>query len=366
MYIYWSILILSFLFVFFFHIYQDKKICLNGRKISSVKQLNFILIILYIVFFIGVRDKVLDTASYIDIFERMPLDFRQMLMIVNQSSSKGFYLIMGIFKIFISDNHYIWLTFLGAISCFCIFKTLYKYSIDISLSLYLFVASCTFTWLLNGIRQFLVVCILFGFIDWLIDGKKIKYIALILVLSTIHNSVLFMIPICLVVSSKEIMNKKMILLIIAMIICIIFSDKLFSLAGEILEKDYSSTLSKDTGSNYLRIIISAVPILIILMTNGFKKNYSSSVCLAINMSLIGVMFYIAATFTSGILVGRMPIYFTIYNLYLLPWVIQNSFKGKWKMAMMLLCMFFYLIYFYYQMEIAWGGLEYISYFLGIF
>ena len=101
MYIYWSILILSFLFVFFFHIYQDKKICLNGRKISSVKQLNFILIILYIVFFIGVRDKVLDTASYIDIFERMPLDFRQMLMIVNQSSSKGFYLIMGIFKIFI-------------------------------------------------------------------------------------------------------------------------------------------------------------------------------------------------------------------------------------------------------------------------
>ena len=87
-------------------------------------------------------------------------------------------------------NHYIWLTFLGAISLLLLFfKTLYKYSIDISLSLYLFVASCTFTWLLNGIRQFLVVCILFGFIDWLIDGKKIKYIALILVLSTIHNSV---------------------------------------------------------------------------------------------------------------------------------------------------------------------------------
>ena len=81
------------------------------------------------------------------------------------------------------------------------------------------------------------------------------------------------------------------------------------------------------------------------------------------MNLVGICFYFAATFTNGVLVGRMPIYFTVYGLYLLPWVIRNCFTKRSRKVVWVLCAISYFICFYYQMCIAWDGLMYVSKFL---
>ena len=71
--------------------------------------------------------------------------------------------IEGFFKKFVTDNYYGWLFFVAGISCVCIFRNLYKYSIDFPMTMYLFIAGGTFTWLINGIRQFFsskyIICI---------------------------------------------------------------------------------------------------------------------------------------------------------------------------------------------------------------
>lgn len=91
-----------------------------------------------------------------------------------------------------------------------------------------------------------------------------------------------------------------------------------------------------------------------------EKKANKSIKLAINMSFVGVCFYFASTFTDGILIGRMPIYFTVYNLYLLPWLIHNCFEIRSRKIVWLGCACAYGLYFYYQMEVAWGGLMYVS------
>ena len=148
-------------------------ITIEGYKIRRVNETFVFIMIAYIVFFLGFRDVVLDTGAYIDSFNILPDNFQNLLLYLKGiDSGKGFYLFAGLFKILISSNHYVWLFFLASISTTSYLELLYKYSVDFPLTAYLFIATCTFTWLLNGCRQFLVVSIFFGFIDWLIRGEK--------------------------------------------------------------------------------------------------------------------------------------------------------------------------------------------------
>ncbi len=366
--IYWSMLLNTVVFGIICYVTPRKKIYVEGEKVNRVNIIWVFIIVMYMLFFLGFRDKVLDTGTYIASFNAMPDNLKDLLLYIKVvDNGKGFSFIAGLFKIFISQEHYAWLFFLALVSCACIFRTLYIYSIDFPLTAYLFIATTTFTWLLNGSRQFLAVSILFGFVDWLLEGKKIRYILLILALTTIHSSVIFMAVIVLFISSEEIFGKKMIFFMILTIIGTCYSEHVFEFLRTTSDSlDYSATLGMGGGSSVLRLLESAVPILIVLLNHeNVKRIAPRSIKLAINMSLIGSCFYFASTFTDGILVGRMPIYFTIYNLFLLPWVIRNCFTRESKKIVWVSCIVCYFAYFYYQMCIAWDGLMYVSDFLGI-
>lgn len=361
--VYWSMLVMSAIIGVLCYITPRKIKIIDDEEISKVRIGYVLLFVGYFVFFIGFRDKVLDTGAYIENFNEIPMSFTE--VIANLSivkNGKGFYLIAAIFKLYILNNHYAWLFFLAIISCFFLFKTLYKYSIDFPLSAYLFIATTTFTWLLNGSRQFLVVCILFGFADWIIRGDKIQYIMLAILLSTIHSSAIFIAIIVVFISAEEILGKKMICFVAITVVGTYYSENVFAFFAELSETfDYSSSMTLDAGSNILRFFVAFTPLLIVLLNyRNVKQIAPPDIKLAINMSLVGNCFYFASTFTNGILVGRMPIYFTVYNLYLLPWVIRNCFTQDSKKFVWIFCVGLYFIFFYYQMCIAWDGLMYVS------
>lgn len=145
--------------------------------------------------------------------------------------------------------------------CGCLFRTIYKYSIDFPLSAYLFIATTTFTWLLNGTRQFLVVCILFGFVEWIIEGKKIRYILLALALTTIHSSAIFMAVIVLFIEVNQTFTKKTIFFIGLTVVGTYYSEQVFEFLGETSESlNYADTMAIDGGSNIFRLIVASVPI----------------------------------------------------------------------------------------------------------
>lgn len=65
------------------------------------------------------------------------------------------------------------------------------------------------------------------------------------------------------------------------------------------------------------------------------------------MSIIGSGIYIISKIlSSGVMIGRLPIYFTMYNLILLPWLIQNLFdKNERRLIyyLMIVCYFAFSI-----------------------
>lgn len=360
MFVYWSFFALTIIMMGIYYVsisgeYITKDV---SRKSHLYAGITFV----YICLICGLRDAVLDTTAYINEFNHLSKNFTDFLEIIKISNDKrGFILIEYIFKRFISDNYYMWLVFLCSISCICLYKGFCEYSEDLSFTMYLFVASTTFTWLINGMRQFVAVCILFAFSNLWREGKKIKYIILILLVSTIHISAILVIPVYMIASNKKIWDKRMILFMIATIVGTYYSEKVFAIFNNMLLKDYSESLSASSGSNFMRLLVAFVPIFLVIITKKYVEEISDEkIRFCINMSLVNFCFYFASTFTSGILVGRMPIYFSIYNLCLLPWLIENCFTRQSRVIAKVGCIICYSFYFYYQMVIAWHGLKYES------
>ena len=365
--IYWSMMAATALFGFLSLGYNKLRYKTNVVNNYRTRFSYAFLTFAYIAFFCSLRDVVQDTSLYISSFNSTPNNWSSIPQFIsNHETGKLFYIIQAVFKNLISDNHYVWLGFLCIISMACLLRVYYKRSENFPFTAFLFVASTSFTWLINGTRQFLVVCILFAFSDWLLKEKRGRYAFLALVLSYIHNAAIFMIPVCLFISAKKLWDKRLFFFVVLTILGTIFSENVFDFLNDTLDKDYSAGLAADTGSNILRLIIALVPVIIIAIERKIVEDEADDkIILAANMSVVNACFYLASTFTSGILVGRMPIFFSIYNLYLLPWLIKHCFKWDKYKIITILCIVFYTFYFYYQMHIAWKGLEYVSEILNI-
>ena len=59
-------------------------------------------------------------------------------------------------------------------------------------------------------------------------------------------------------------------------------------------------------------------------------------------------------FTSGIFIGRLPIYFSLYGYILLPWEIEHMFEEKSQRLIYLFMIVAYLMFYYYQVVLSWG------------
>ena len=100
--------------------------------------------------------------------------------------------------------------------------------------------------------------------------------------------------------------------------------------------------------------------------NKIKDKLTPIIKLSINMSLIASGLYvISKVASSGILLGRLPIYFSMYNLILLPWLLNNIFEKKEKNLLYYTMVLCYIAFFYYQMVITWGGMGYSSQLLNL-
>ena len=72
------------------------------------------------------------------------------------------------------------------------------------------------------------------------------------------------------------------------------------------------------------------------------------------MSLIAAFAYILSGFTSGLFLGRIPIYFSLYNYILIPWIIEKTFTKNSVKIIYIVLIILYMLFYYYQVHITWG------------
>lgn len=326
-----------------------------------------------IIFFAGLRSGVEDTWTYIETFKGYPLWPDAYEFITDPSAREpGFRIFSVLIKTYISQDYQVWLFIIASISGICIMYPLYKYSCNYGMSVFLFMVSCQFIWLLNGMRQFLVAAILFACTPLILNKKPISYIIIVLILSTFHKSALIMIPAYFIVDSEP-WSKRTMLFIACIILAMVFTSQFTGLLDTVVENsDYASSMNEfkdtDDGTNPIRILVESVPIIIaFLYRDRIKDKLTSVIKISINMSLISSGLYIISKIArSGVMLGRLPIYFSLYNLILLPWLIKFVFENNEKRLMNFMMIIGYCSFFYYQMVVTWNGVGYVSNVLKIF
>lgn len=316
---------------------------LNTDSRQQSTRLFFALFIFgYIILICGLRSNMADTPVYVDNFNSRSADIFGSIDMGQKGW--GFWFLSDVFKALVSSDSQVWLFVIAAISGLCVMRTMYKYSVDFPLTIFIFVATNTYLWMINGIRQFLAAAILFAFSDWLFQKKAARYIILILILSAIHNSVLIMIPVYFVVVSRPLWNKKIIFFIFVILGCVLFANQFTDFFAEVT--GYGEYVTRTGGSSYMRVLISAVPGVIAFWKRKQIRELDSRVMdICINLSVVTACFYLLSAFTSGIYIGRIPIYFSMYAMLLLPWLLHHVFNRKERAVLYALCVICYLIYF---------------------
>ena len=309
----------------------------------------------YIIFWAGIRSGVADTRAYINMYEAMPNNLTAIPELwASNNKAPGFYTLAIIFKCIVSDNYHFWLMFIAMVSGFSVMYAVWKYSDNFFYSAFLFIVTINFTWLLNGIRQFLVVSILFALSDWIIERKTWRYIIAVLILSTIHFTALIMIPIYFIVTEKP-FGLKIILFLIALLLAIVFLEPFIDMLELFLEETqyggFSEYFVDDDGVNPLRTLVATIPSIIAFMSRKKINHINDRLLdLCINMSLISAGLYLLGVFTSGILFGRFPIYCELYNIILLPALFKRCFGKNNAIIMYVLCAVGFLLYYFLQMK----------------
>lgn len=320
-----------------------------------------------VIFFAGLRSDVADTDAYIKMYNAYQIGFSGIFNVLKESDEPGFILISIFIKTYISQDYNVWFFIIASISGLSIMYGIYRYSKNFGMSVFLFMASCNFTWMFNGIRQYLVVSILFACTFLIEERKFIKYCIIILILATIHKTAIVMIPVYFLAINKP-WHKTTAAIILGILLCMLFADRFLNVFTEVMESSsyaqgYQEFSKTDDGVNIITIFISLVPVAIsFLFRKKLEKDNDNEIMnIATNMSILAVCMYIISKITrSGVLVGRMGIYFTTYNLILLPWLIDKCFDVKERRLIKYIMIVCYIGLFYYQLNVSWDGLEYIS------
>lgn len=338
-----------------------------GTKENRIPFLTLFLVTVPSIFFLGMQDNFADTPGYISFYQELSTEFSLENLKLN---SYGFSILQRFCKAYLFENANIWLILMIIISIIPIIINISKHSPNPAISFFLFFASTEFTFLINGARQFIAVCIAFYGLKFLINKQPIRYLLIVLLAMSFHQTALIML-IAYPISVIKPFKKNMILISILALVMAIFSENVLQIADDMFIADsayghYMDDIYREAGVNILRTLTHWVPVVLTYIYREKIWQINDRVMnICVNFSLINALIFTFASTIGANLTGRMAEYFTIYNLLLYPMIFKRCASPKTRQWLIPLFVIIYIAFFIYQMHIMWGT-TYRSQLLGIF
>ncbi|MEE0799892.1 MAG: EpsG family protein [Gemmiger sp.] len=342
-----------------------KKAMLLPGQTSSVGQWGWpaciILALPYVVWAMN-RTNFGDTEVYRQIFADVPSNPVQLPeYLMGHTKDQGFSVLTCIVKIFVGQNDHFFFFLIAAFQMFCVIWFFRRYSNYFLLTFFMFVASTDYlSWMFNGIRQFIAVCIVLLSYKLILRKRYLPAILVILLAATIHGSALLMIPVIFAIQGKA-WNKKTLLILGVILIATLFIDNFTSILDTVLaETQYSDMITNeiwttDDGTNVFRILFYSIPAVIALVGKRYLDEADDpAMNIFANCAVVTSAFYILSGATSGIYIGRLPIYTTLPGYVVCPWLIDRMFTKDSARLVRFGLVAGYLAFFYYQMHMAWN------------
>lgn len=334
-----------------------KKRIVSGAEINQTNIIFAIITFLPIFFTVSMGDVFVDVWNYMEGYKQISTSFAD---IDWSGKGPGFKVIEVIIKRIFGNNADIFRIIIALMQSIPIVLVFRYYSSDYLMSMFLFVATAIYiSWMMNGLRQFTAATIIFAATPLLVKKKYVPLIIVILLASTIHNTALIMLPVILIVQGQAWNRKTVIFIIAAIIAMYVFGNNtsLFDSAIEGVGLNYSITeahASGDTGTSFFRVLVNMVPMIIALIFRKKIDVNNKFINICVNMSVITSGLYLISMVTSGVLIGRLPVYTTLYNMILLPYLVKNVFDEHDSKIVTIAMVVLYIFYYWYQMHISNG------------
>lgn len=293
----------------------------------------------------GLRSNIGDTYVYVEQYTNLA-NFNGVI----EGKDKGFTVFtLILYQICTDPQFMIFITAL--ITQICNFITMCKYKSYFELETYMYIASGAYLVTMNGIRQALAGGVMFAYTNLIVKGKFIPYLLVVLLMSTIHNSAIIMIPVYFIARQKAWSKNTLIIIVLSSIGFLFFYELvpgLMDMLGDSTYAEYEEALlTEGGGSSFMRVIVNAVPVVLsYLYRDKIKEKWAES-NVFINMSLLNLIMITFALYNW--IFARFSIYFQLYNFILLPFIIKNCFERREERDLIyylfLIC---YFIFFYVE------------------
>lgn len=296
-----------------------------------------------------------DTGLYLTIYKNLDISWKALKdTLLADESGKGFFAFQWLIKNVFRGSETAYRLILALLHSIPVLYVFRKYSDNFILSLYLFVATgCHTAWMMNGLRQYLAVCIIMTATPLMIKRKYIPLIAVILLAATIHSSAILMLPIVFIIQGRAWNYKTFFFIIITIIMMYAFSNYTGLLDSMLEETEYAGTMASaiamgDDGTNPIRVLVNSIPMLLsILGKKQIDSENNEVINLCVNMSIITSGLYLISMVTSGIMLGRLPIYTSLYSLIALPYFTDKIFTKHSSRIVNVLMIILYFMYYLY-------------------
>lgn len=360
---YWWLLIWLFVGGAICSCFPKRRELVNDRVVTRWDIWPAILMVLPYIVWAGFRGNLADTRLYrIGFLNATPSLSSIPAFFTNpEIKDPGYETLVVIMRYILGTNSDMFFLTIAAVQGLSMVHVFRKYSTNYWMCIFLFVASTDYmSWMMNGMRQFLVVAVIFACFRWLLERKYILLILMLLVVSTVHESALLMIPIIFIVQGKA-WNMKTVLMLAATMVVVAFIDRFTPIMNDLLQNTNYDTalseevLSQDDGTNAIRVLVYSVPALLSLLGLKYVRAADDPVInICVNCSIVTMALYLVSMVTSGIYIGRLPIYTTLQGYIAVPWLINNIFEKRSAQLVSYMMVFMFCAVFYYQMFMVWN------------
>lgn len=305
-----------------------------------------VVFVVVLIFVEGLRHGYEDTANYKGTYNKsIDGDLETLL---RSSKEPGFVLIQWLLKRLSSEPQF----FILVVAAFLNTADVWfikKYSTDLSFSLYLYFL-LAFLANMNGIRQLTAATFMMLAFRWVVEKKYVRYVLLVALLSTIHRSILVVIPLILVFGGRR-WNIFAILFLLFCLFSAVVPGPINALIGALAEDDYAGYITGYTANaSIINVFIEAVPLILGLFYHvnnmGGNKNNSRAIDILINMQIVRFGFMLLATGMAQY--ARIGMYMKNVTALLVPFLIDRVFGGKDKQIVKLAAIGLYFIVFVVQ------------------
>lgn len=300
-----------------------------------------------------------DTFMYQITYLKMPdsfLEFAEYLKSVEKD--KGYSVFAFFVKQIVGNNTVCYFAVVAFVQAVLLITVFRKYTPYYIMVVFLFVASTDYlSWMFNGIRQFMAVTIVFSATIFMLKKKYLPLLGVILLASSFHKTALLMIP-CVLIAQGNAWNKKTLVFIAVILLSVAFIGTFTSLLDSALkETQYVNVVSdykswNDDGTSFLRVVFYSIPaILSFIWRKKIQKVRNPLVNFCTNMSIISMGLYVISMFTSGVFIGRLPIYVSLYGYILLAWEVHHCFRKEMIQFAIGGLIVVYSLFYYVQMKV---------------